>query len=172
MVIFLSRLHPKKGLEYLIPAFARANLGEAMLVIAGPDADHYRAQVERMVEEHGLTQRTVFTGMLYGQQRIAALADADLFVLPSHQENFGIAVIEALAAGLPVVVSEHVNIYPEIVAAGLGSAVPLEVGALAGAMARWMGDKALSGGGAGKGAGIRVGEIRLGPDRKAMGRAL
>jgi glycosyltransferase involved in cell wall biosynthesis len=81
--------------------------------------------------------------MLYGAERIAALADADLFVLPSHQENFGIAVIEALAAGTPVIVSDQVNIYQEIVDAGVGEAVPLDDAKLGAAVSRWLGDRAL-----------------------------
>ncbi len=143
LVLFLSRLHPKKGLEFLIPAFCKAAVSDAMLVIAGPDSDGYRAQVEKMAVEHGVRDRTIFTGMLHGTQRVAALVDADLFVLPSHQENFGIVVIEALAAGLPVLISKNVNIYPEIVATGFGSAVALDVDEIAGEMRRWLGDNEL-----------------------------
>jgi glycosyltransferase involved in cell wall biosynthesis len=143
IVLFMSRLHPKKGLELLVPAFANAGVEDAVLVIAGPGAAEYREQIERRVGEENLAGRVVFTGMLHGAERIAALVDADLFVLPSYQENFGIVVIEALAAGCPVVISDQVNIHREISAAGVGGVVPLEVDALAREIKRWMTDKTL-----------------------------
>jgi len=114
-----------------------------MLVIAGPDADGYRHKLERMVARRGLTDRVIFTGMLYGRERLEALADADLFVLPSYQENFGIAVVEALAAGCPVLVSDHVNIHSQITQAGVGGMTPARIGPLAEALNKWMNDPAL-----------------------------
>jgi glycosyltransferase involved in cell wall biosynthesis len=143
VVLFLSRLHRKKGLELLLAAFAGAEVGNAMLIVAGPAEADYLDSIRRIVRRHKLDDRVLFTGMLYGAERIAALADADLFVLPSHQENFGIAVIEALAAGTPVIVSDQVNIYQEIVDAGVGEAVPLDGAKLAAALSRWLGDSAL-----------------------------
>jgi glycosyltransferase involved in cell wall biosynthesis len=143
IVLFLGRLHYKKGLEFLIPAFAAGTSGEVMLVIAGPDADGYRAKIERLVEWHGLSDRVIFTGMLYGRERLDVLADADLFVLPSYQENFGIAVIEALAAGCPVLVSDQVNIHEQVTSAGVGGMTPLRTDALAAALTRWMSDPLL-----------------------------
>jgi glycosyltransferase involved in cell wall biosynthesis len=140
MVLFLGRLHYKKGLDLLIPAFAHGTSGEVMLVIAGPDADGYRAKVERLVKRYDLSDRVIFTGMLYGRERLEALADADLFVLPSYQENFGIAVVESLAAGCPVLVSDHVNIHSQITAAGVGGMAPTRVDALSTALTRWMSD--------------------------------
>jgi glycosyltransferase involved in cell wall biosynthesis len=79
--------------------------------------------------------------MLYGRERIEALSDADLFVLPSYQENFGIAVVEALSAGCPVLVSDKVNIHKQITDAGVGGMVPTRVEPLAAALTRWMGDR-------------------------------
>jgi glycosyltransferase involved in cell wall biosynthesis len=140
VVLFLSRLHPKKGLDLLIPAFSKSGLSEALLVIAGPGDAEYRARVEKMVADRGLGERVLFTGMLEGAARVEAFVDADLFVLPSYQENFGIAVAEALACGTPVVISDQVNIWPEVSSAGVGSVVPLEVGRLAEEMVRWMGN--------------------------------
>ena len=94
IVLFLSRVHYKKGLDLLIPAFAQAKLtADAMLVIAGPVAQGFMPQLEALVREHGIADRTVFTGMLRGRDRIEAMVDADLFVLPSRQENFGIVII-------------------------------------------------------------------------------
>jgi glycosyltransferase involved in cell wall biosynthesis len=140
LVLFLSRLHPKKGLELLIPAFAQAQTGEARLVIAGPDADGYRAKLEDLVRQHGLAERALFTGMLHGRDRLEALADADLFVLPSYQENFGIAVVESLATGTPVLISDQVNIHAEISAAGVGGVVPTQVEPLARELTHWLSD--------------------------------
>lgn len=141
IVLFMSRLHRKKGLELLIPAFAQLDVPEAQLVIAGPDQGDYRAEVESMMRAHDLGDRVLFTGMLRGSSRVAALADADLFVLPSHQENFGIVVVESLASGTPVVISDQVNIHREITAAGAGGVVPLDAAALAAEMSRWLGDE-------------------------------
>jgi glycosyltransferase involved in cell wall biosynthesis len=81
--------------------------------------------------------------MLHWRDRVAALRDADLFVLPSYSENFGIAVVEALAAGTPVVVSDQVALHGEIAAGGVGGVVPLDVERLAAEIERWLGDKAL-----------------------------
>jgi len=143
IVLFLSRLHPKKGLDLLIPAFAAAKLSNTVLVIAGPAAEGYLGEVKQMVHDQGIEDRVVFTGMLYGRDRIAAMAAADLFVLPSYQENFGIAVVESLAAGTPVIISDQVNIHPEIAAAHVGAVVPTQVNAVTSAISKWMGDPAL-----------------------------
>jgi glycosyltransferase involved in cell wall biosynthesis len=136
MVLFLGRLHHKKGPDILIQAFAQAGLPDAVLVLAGPGEDHYLAQLKALVAKHGLEERVIFTGMLHGRDRIAAYADADLFCLPSHQENFGIAVVEALAGGTPVLISDQVNIFREVVDAGVGQAVPIDVRAVAEQLAR------------------------------------
>jgi glycosyltransferase involved in cell wall biosynthesis len=83
----------------------------------------------------------LFTGMLRGHERVEALADADLFALPSEHVNFGIVVVEALACGVPVVVSEGVAIADEIASAGVGGVVPVgDVDKLAAAMAQWLQD--------------------------------
>lgn len=137
LLLFLSRLHPKKGLDLLLPAFARL-VGDSLLVIAGPDQNDYRATLAAEVARLGLDGRVLFTGMLQGVEKLAALADADLFVLPSYQENFGVAVIEALAAGTPVVLSDQVNIHAEVYAAGVGGVVPTRVEPLAAELQRWL----------------------------------
>jgi glycosyltransferase involved in cell wall biosynthesis len=143
MMLFLGRIHPKKGFDLLIPALGRMQPADAMLVIAGPDEDGYLAKVMEMVRGAGLAPRVIFTGMLYGVDRVAALCDADLFVLPSYQENFGIAVIESLAAGTPVVISDQVNIHRQIQERQIGGVVKTEVSALAGELTRWMTDAKL-----------------------------
>ena len=106
---------------------------------SSPDGG-YRAATEAFVDQAGIRGRTIFTGLLQGEEKLAALADADLFVLPSYSENFGIAVIEAMACGLPVVISDRVNIWREIVADGAGLATPCEADAVADAMARLLAD--------------------------------
>jgi glycosyltransferase involved in cell wall biosynthesis len=142
IVLFLSRVHPKKGLDLLVPAFAQAAPPDAILVIVGPDADGYSDQVRAMAKHHGLADRLLFTGMLRGRDRIEAFIDADLFALPSYQENFGIAVIEALASGCPVLISDQVNIHREITKAGVGAVVPTTVPAVAEALRSWLADAA------------------------------
>ena len=143
LLLFLGRIHPKKGLDLLIPAFADAKLDDVLLVIAGPDGDGYRAKVEAEVAARGLMGRVLFTGMLRGRDRVSALADADLFVLPSYQENFGIAVVEALAAGTPVLISDQVNLWRDVAEAEVGGVVRADARQLAVELRRWMTNSAL-----------------------------
>ncbi|MCP3978830.1 MAG: glycosyltransferase [bacterium] len=142
LVLFLSRLHPKKGIEMLLPAFARAAPEPALLVIAGPSDSDYRAGLERTAREIGLENRVLFTGMLRGRDRLLAYRAADLFVLPSYHENFGIVVVEALACGTPVLVSDAVGIQDEIVRAGVGGVVRPETAAVARGLEAWLAEPA------------------------------
>jgi glycosyltransferase involved in cell wall biosynthesis len=144
IVLFMSRVHPKKGLDLLIPAFAKvaAQSPDALLVIAGPPYLDTQLQMERLAEQCGVADRVRFVGMLTGMDRVQALVDSDLFVLPSRQENFGIVVAEAMAAARPVIVSDQVNLHGDVSAAGAGEVVPLEIGALANSLARWLPDEA------------------------------
>ncbi|HYR22628.1 MAG TPA: glycosyltransferase [Chthoniobacterales bacterium] len=113
--LFLGRLHPKKGCDILLDAFARFSGRDGIsLILAGPDQVGWEKDLRRQVEHLNLTDRVVFTGMLQGAMKQGAFASADAFVLPSHQENFGISVVEALAAGVPVLISNRVNIWREI----------------------------------------------------------
>jgi glycosyltransferase involved in cell wall biosynthesis len=143
IALFLGRVHPKKGLNLLVPAFAQAAPANAVLVIVGPEADGYGDEIRAMAKQHGVADRLLFTGMLRGRDRIEAFVDADLFALPSYQENFGIAVVEALASGCPVLISDQVNIHREITAGGVGGVVPTEVEPLTRELGRWMGDQNL-----------------------------
>jgi glycosyltransferase involved in cell wall biosynthesis len=102
------------------------------LVIAGPDNEGWGAKVRAWLEAEGMGERATFTGMLLGTDKLAVLRDASLFVLPSYSENFGLAVIEAMAAGLPVIISDQVNIWQEVETAGAGRVIPCEAAALAG----------------------------------------
>lgn len=143
IILFLSRLHYKKGLDLLVPAFAKARLRDAVLVIAGPDSDGYQAKISAMAEAHGVAGRVVFTGMLRGPERLAAYVDAELFVLPSYQENFGIVVIESIACGTPVIISDQVNIYQEILQGQVGCVVQTQVEQLTHELKRWHEDSRL-----------------------------
>ncbi len=114
-LLFLGRLHPKKGCDILLEAFARVRSDDPIsLIMAGPDQICWEKDLRRQVERLNLTSRVIFTGMLQGVMKQGAFASADAFVLPSHQENFGISVAEALAAGVPVLISNRVNIWREI----------------------------------------------------------
>jgi glycosyltransferase involved in cell wall biosynthesis len=141
MILFLSRLHHKKGLDLLVPAFAKADTNNAALVIAGPESEPGMTErVRNWASEHGVADRVLLPGLLRGRERIEALADADLFVLTSRQENFAIAAAEALAAGTPALVSDQVNIHPEISAEKIGGVTSLEVDAIADTLSRWVND--------------------------------
>jgi glycosyltransferase involved in cell wall biosynthesis len=134
IILFFGRINFKKGLDILAQAFARVARirKEAHLVIAGPDDDGYGARVRTWLAEAGVLAQTSFTGMLLGPEKLAVLRDADLFVLPSYSENFGLAVIEAMAAGLPVIISDKVNIWREVQAGGAGRVIPGDAAVLAG----------------------------------------
>lgn len=127
IVAFLSRIHPKKGPEILIKAFARGAPENAALVIIGDGEPAYVEGLHALARDEGIADRVLFTGILRGRERIRALADADLFCLPSYQENFGVAVIEACAAGVPVLTSDKVNTYPMILEAGVGRIEPVDI---------------------------------------------
>ena len=138
LILFLGRIHPGKGVEYLIPALLHVKTPGATLVIVGGDSGGYRNEMERMVAAHRLNDRVIFTGALSGRRKLEALVDADVFCLPSEHENFGISVIEAMAAGCPVVVSEHVGLKEEIGKYGAGSVTPLDSVAIARAIDVWL----------------------------------
>jgi glycosyltransferase involved in cell wall biosynthesis len=122
VILNVGRFSHKKGLDTLIRAFARAD-GEqpgAVLVLVGPDDEGLKPQLERLAADICVYDRVVFTGMLRGEELRAALSAATIWALPSKTENFGNAVIEAMAAGVPVVVSPAVNLAREIEDADAG----------------------------------------------------
>jgi glycosyltransferase involved in cell wall biosynthesis len=106
----------------LVDAFAKvaAQDSELELVMAGPDPQNWRAELMRGLKDAGVAERIHWPGMLRGDAKWGAFYAAEAFVLPSHQENFGIAVAEALACGKPVLLSDKVNIAAEIAADGAG----------------------------------------------------
>lgn len=110
MVLFMGRLNIKKGLDLLLPAFNKVHeqLPGAILILAGPD-DGYQAETEEFIRKHNLGDRIKLVGMLTDTIKKEALADADLFVLPSYSEGFSIAVLEAMTSGVPALVSDRVG---------------------------------------------------------------
>ena len=129
-LLFLSRIHPKKGVDLLVKAYAKAASDDSVsrclppLVIAGPNDSPYALEMKQLAVKLGVLRpddqndsrspKVCFPGMLMGDSKWGALYGCEAFVLPSHQENFGIAVVEALACGKPVLISDQVNICREI----------------------------------------------------------
>jgi glycosyltransferase involved in cell wall biosynthesis len=122
VVLYLGRISHKKGLDLLIEAFAdvQREVEGALLEIAGPDDEDLTPALRTLAWKLEIERRVRFTGMLSATKRLAAFRRASLVVLPSKTENFGTTVIEAMAAGVPVVISPEVNLAPEIERAGAG----------------------------------------------------
>ncbi len=116
IILFLGRLTFKKGLDLLAKAFGAVarTRSDVHLFLAGPDDEGYGKKVRQWLDDEGMLDRVTFAGMLEGERKEAAFAAAEMFVLSSYTENFGIAVAEALAAGTPVIISNKVNIWREI----------------------------------------------------------
>jgi glycosyltransferase involved in cell wall biosynthesis len=120
MILFLGRLSRKKGLDILIRAVGQLARRDLALVVVGPDDESLTPELQRLAREHDILDITHFVGPRYGDERLTALADADLWVLPSYTENFGNAVVEAMAAGVPTVISTEVNLAADVLAAKAG----------------------------------------------------
>ncbi|HYS63464.1 MAG TPA: glycosyltransferase [Paraburkholderia sp.] len=140
IVLFLGRVHAKKGCDLLIDAFARiASRDQALhLVIAGPDETGWVATLRAQAEAAGIAHRVSLPGMLQGDLKWGAFHASDVFVLPSHQENFGVAVAEALGCGLPALISDKVNVWREIDADGAGMVAADTVEGTEKNLVRWL----------------------------------
>jgi glycosyltransferase involved in cell wall biosynthesis len=162
LILFLGRLSKKKSPDLLLQAFANlpAQMEESILhlAFAGPDESGMRARLEQMAGKLGLAPRVHFCGPLYGKSKWAAYRDADIFVLPSQNENFGNSAAEAVAAGTPVIVTRECGIAP-LLADVAGLAVVHEAEAVSHALARVLSDRELH---AGLAAGCRVVASQLG----------
>ncbi len=142
LVCFLGRLTAKKRLDLLVEAFAEvaAAAPAAHLAVAGPDDEGIGTEVRARVARLGLAERVSFLGLVTGAAKAALLGRSRVLVLASEDESFGVAVAEAMAAAIPVVVSEGVALHREVTAAGAGMVVPLAPGPLAKAVLRFVGD--------------------------------
>ncbi len=111
IALFLSRIHPKKGLDRLLPLWPAVlkQRPDVLFVIAGTGDPAYLAQIRELIKKHNLENAVLLAGQLSGKAKWCALVDADVFVLPSHQEGFSMAITEAMAAGLPVVITDACN---------------------------------------------------------------
>ena len=136
-------MHYKKGLDILPSAFAHAAKvhQDLQLVVAGPDEGSQQS-FEADIHKLGIAERVHMVGPLYGPDKFAAIRDALCFCLPSHQEGFSLAVIEALGCGVPVVISEGCY-FPEVTDAEAGMVLPREAAAFGEAMARLAADRTL-----------------------------
>jgi len=121
-LLFLARIHEKKGCDLLLNAFGKyaGEFPDVDLVIAGPDSVGLQARLKYQAGRLGLDGRVHWPGLIRGDLKWGALRSCEAFILPSHQENFGISVVEALSVGRPVLISNQVNIWPEIEADGVG----------------------------------------------------
>ena len=140
ILLFLGRMHPVKGCDLLIHAFAQvaACSPSLHLVMAGPDQTGLVATLKKQAQSLGIADRITWPGMLQGDAKWGAFHAAEAFCLPSHQENFGIVVAEALGCGKPVLISDKVNIWREIEADGAGIVRPDTVEGTADALRTWL----------------------------------
>ena len=140
LVLFLGRIDRKKGCDLLVGAFVKlaAREPELDLVMAGPDPQNWQAELMRGAEAAGVAERIHWPGMLRGDAKWGAFHAAEVFALPSHQENFGIAVAEALVCGTPVLLSDKVNIAADVAADGAGLIEDDTAGGTARLLERWM----------------------------------
>ena len=144
LVVYFGRINFKKGLDILARAFAQVARGreDLHLVLAGPDNEGYGGRVRGWLAEGGVLEKTTFTGLLEGEERFAVMQQAEVFALPSYTENFGLVVAEAMASGVPVVISDQVNIWPEVSHADAGLVIPCDAEATAQALRTLLNDPA------------------------------
>ncbi|MCU0523303.1 MAG: hormogonium polysaccharide biosynthesis glycosyltransferase HpsP [Elainella sp. Prado103] len=124
VLLFMSRIDPKKGLDLLLPALEQLAVEavpfQFVLAGANPQDPEYEQQIRSRIQRSSLADRTTITGFVAGEPKTQLLQLADLFVLPSYYENFGIAVAEAMTMGVPVLISDQVHIWPQIAQAEAG----------------------------------------------------
>jgi glycosyltransferase involved in cell wall biosynthesis len=129
-LLFLGRINWKKGIDRLIPALSY--VPEIPLVIAGNDEENYTPELQRLAKTHGVSDRIYFAGPVHGDDKIDLLNHASALVLPSYSENFGIVVLEAMAAGRPVVITPDVGLADTVRETGSGVVVKGDPDVLAG----------------------------------------
>lgn len=141
LVLFLGRIDPKKGLDLLALAFAKTHqiFPESHLILAGPDSINFTPKVQSYFDNAKCLDSVTFTGMLSGELKQAALATADVYVSPSYSEGFSMSVLEAMASGLPCVITTGCN-FPEAAAAQAAHVVDIDADAIAKALIDCLGD--------------------------------
>ena len=141
-LLFIGRINWKKGLDRLIPAMAQlpAHLADTYLVIAGNDEEAYQPVLEALARQHGVEQRVRFIGPAYGADKLALLRHATALVVPSYSENFGNVVLEAMAAGCPVVVTPEMGVADIVRESSAGIVVDGAPDALAAGIAQMLSD--------------------------------
>ncbi len=139
IVLFMGRLNIKKGLDLLLPAFQKyaQQYDDTILVLAGPD-DGYQALTERFISDHHLTHKMIMVGMLTGELKKAALADADIFALTSYSEGFSIAALEAMTAGVPALVSNRIGFDGTVAQYQAAHEIPLTVEGVLGGLVQML----------------------------------
>ncbi|WP_419804557.1 glycosyltransferase [Terriglobus sp.] len=138
-LLFAGRMHEKKGCDLLLRAYAevRRKTDLLCLVMAGPDETGLSSTLRAVAAEEGLDDFVFWPGMLTGAAKWGAFQSADAFVLPSHQENFGIAVAEALSCGVPALISDQVNIHGDVSASDAGLVEPDTLDGTVRLLRRW-----------------------------------
>ncbi|MBE9008239.1 glycosyltransferase [Fortiea sp. LEGE XX443] len=131
IILFLSRLHHKKGLDYLIPALGKLTNYRFTFVLAGSGDANYENEIKSLLIANGIENRTHFTGFVTGDIKDLLLQGSDLFALTSYSENFGVAVLEALSAGIPVIVTPGVALANLVTQQNLGYVAELDVNDIA-----------------------------------------
>jgi glycosyltransferase involved in cell wall biosynthesis len=137
--LFLSRIDKKKGIDLLVEAIGaiKGLPKDFLFVIAGPDNKNYKAEIVKLSHKFGVSDRILWVGMLQKEVKWGAFYASDVFILPSHQENFGIVVAEALSTATPVLITNKVNIWREIKSAGAGIVVNDDVQGIESLLDKW-----------------------------------
>ena len=145
IVLYFSRIDRKKGLDLLLPAYAAVlkHNPDLLLVIAGNGEKSFIDELKGIADQLGISKQVMWLGFIRGQRKLSLLRRADIFVLPSYGENFGVAVLEAMASGTPVIITDRVGLHDTISDQDAGLVIPCEVPALVDALTRVLGDAEL-----------------------------
>ena len=146
VILFLSRLDWKKGLDILAKAYGiiTKQRKDVHLLIVGDGQESFKERVKKWFRDEGVLERVVFAGMLTGREKLEAFSGSDIFVLSSHSESFGMVIVEAMACGLPVVITNTIGIHQEITEAKAGLVVPCDVSKLSEVITQLLDDKNLA----------------------------
>ena len=140
LILYLGRIHKTKGLDLLVKAFAELSmhLNNIELVIVGP-VDGYLPSLKKLIADLGISDKVLYTGLLYGEEKLKACVDADVYVLPSAYETFPVAVLEACACGTPVIITDRCGI-ADVIDGQAGLVVPYDKDQLADALSHMLSD--------------------------------